>query len=144
MLEAELQVFAIFVGEGGNAQGNAGKIDALVFSQQTTVNDLALDIVTANANDAEFDQSIGEKNAFSGLNFARKLREEIDVPFRRFGDERDILTLYVSQVTQSLPERALLRRIVGGRRRLICEHADTREFVRLLRIGGEGQQTLAQ
>ena len=75
MLEAELQVFAIFVGEGGNAQGNAGKIDALVFSQQTTVNDLALDIVTANANDAEFDQSIGEKNAFSGLNFARKLRE---------------------------------------------------------------------
>src|SRR2546423_10882486 len=75
---------------------------------------------------------------------ARKLREEIDVPLRRFGDERDILTLYVSQVTQSLPERALLRRIVGGRRSLICEHADAREFVRLLRIGGEGQQTLAK
>jgi hypothetical protein len=49
VLERELQIFGVFVGERGNAHRNAGKIDALVFAQHAAVDDFADHVVASTS-----------------------------------------------------------------------------------------------
>ena len=43
VLHAELEVLLIFLGEGGDADGDAGKVDALVLAEHAAVDDFAVD-----------------------------------------------------------------------------------------------------
>jgi hypothetical protein len=57
-----------FLGERGDADGNAGKIDAFVFAEQAAVDDFADYIVAVDFVDAEFEQAVGEQDAGALLN----------------------------------------------------------------------------
>jgi hypothetical protein len=63
VLEGEFEVLRIFFSERGNADGNAGEIDALVFAEQAAVDDFADYIVAVDLVNAEFEQAVGEQDA---------------------------------------------------------------------------------
>src|ERR1035438_4672234 len=67
MLHAELEVFFIFFGEGGDADGDAGEVDALVLAEHAAVDDFALDLFAGDLENAELDEAVGEENARAGL-----------------------------------------------------------------------------
>ena len=67
VLHAELEVLLIFFGERGDADRDAGKVDALVLAEHAAVDDLALDVFAGNLEDAQLDEAVGEENARAGL-----------------------------------------------------------------------------
>jgi hypothetical protein len=72
VLESELKVFMIFIGEGWNAGDGAGKIDALVLGEETTVDDLADDIPPLHGKDFQRKLAVGQKDSRAGSNFLGK------------------------------------------------------------------------
>ena len=73
MLQAELQILAIFLGQGGNRQSSAGKIDALMLAQTSAIQNVADHIFAAHRAHAQFDQAIAQKNAGAGRDFAGEI-----------------------------------------------------------------------
>jgi hypothetical protein len=65
--EGEFQIDLVFFGERGNADGDAGQVDALVFAEHAAVDDLADDVVAIDFMDAQFDEAVGEQDAGAGL-----------------------------------------------------------------------------
>ncbi len=75
VFEAEFQIFAIFFGQGGNRQRGAGQIDALVLAQSSAVQDVTDYILATHGAHAQFDETIAQKNARAGGDFAGEIRE---------------------------------------------------------------------
>jgi len=75
VVESKLKILAIFGAQSGNLKRSSGKIDALMFGQQTPIHHLAFNVLAANADNAKFDQSIGEQNPRTRTNLAGKTRK---------------------------------------------------------------------
>ena len=75
VLEAEFQILAVFFGQGGNGQRDAGKIDAFVLAQHAAVDDVAENVFAADAAHAQFDQAVAEQDAGAGREFASEIGE---------------------------------------------------------------------
>ena len=54
--------------ERGNADGDAGQIDAFVFAELAAVDDFADDVAAVDLVDAQLDEAVGEQNARALLN----------------------------------------------------------------------------
>ena len=63
MFEAKIEVSAIFVGKGGDGERNPGKVDALMLAELAAIDDFALHVPAADADDTQLDQAIHEQNA---------------------------------------------------------------------------------
>ena len=84
VLQAELEIFTVFLGQRRNGERDSGKIDALVLAQNSAINHVALDVGSANLRDPQFDQPIRKQNARARLHLASKIlkrcRDQLAVP----------------------------------------------------------------
>jgi hypothetical protein len=71
---------------------------------------------------------------------AREFRQAIKIAFRPPGFDDDVLSLDISQFTETLPESVIPR----GRWREISEPAEARQLRRLLRVGSERHPSKAK
>src|SRR5262249_34894714 len=69
VLKTEFQVFAIFVGQGRNAESDTWQINALMLGEQSAVDDFAFDVFACYADDSEFNTPVRKQNARAGLDF---------------------------------------------------------------------------
>ncbi len=72
MLQSELQVVLVFVGQRGDGHRRTGQVDSLMLAECTSVEDFALHVLTVNREHSQFDTAVAEKNAGAGLDFARQ------------------------------------------------------------------------
>src|SRR5579863_10542273 len=75
MLQSKRQIFAVFWGESGNAELDARQIDAFVLAERSPIDDFANHFLAANLLDAQFNQTVGEKDTVSAVDFARQRSE---------------------------------------------------------------------
>ena len=73
LLDAELQVRIVFLGERGNAEQCPGHVDALVFAQRPTIHHLAQHVFALDVEHLDREPSVGEQNAVARTDFAREL-----------------------------------------------------------------------
>ena len=73
VLESELEILAVFFGHGGNGQSGAGQIDALMLAQSSAVQNVADHILAAHGAHAQFDETVAQKNACAGGDFAGEI-----------------------------------------------------------------------
>src|ERR1700692_4734433 len=66
LLESELEILPVFLSHRRNRQGGAGQVDALVFAEHSTVENVANDISTAHAAHPQLNQAVTQKNACAG------------------------------------------------------------------------------
>src|SRR5258707_6072275 len=75
MLQREEQIFAVLWCERGNAQFYSRQVDSFVFAKGAAIYDFADHFGSAHLQHAQFNQSIGKKNAVAAMNFARERLE---------------------------------------------------------------------
>jgi hypothetical protein len=76
VLQSEEKVFAVFRGQSGNFQLDSGQIDAFVLAEGSSVDDLANDLGAPHLQDAQFDQTVRQKDAISAVHFTRQRPED--------------------------------------------------------------------
>src|SRR5262245_47539519 len=75
MLDAELQVFSVFLGQRWNAHERPREIDSFMLAELATVDDLALHVIAANRRNTQFDQAVRKQDASARLHFLRQRLE---------------------------------------------------------------------
>src|SRR5580704_402786 len=75
MLQGKGQILAVLRGEGRDAELDAGQIDAFMLAERSAIDDFANHFLAANLLDAQFNQTVREKDAVSAVDFARQRSE---------------------------------------------------------------------
>src|SRR5579863_1440752 len=76
MLQRKGQILAVLRSERGNAEFDTGQIDAFVLAERSAIDDFANHFLAANLLDAQFNQTVGEQDAVSAVDFARERAED--------------------------------------------------------------------
>src|SRR6185437_16416944 len=66
VVDTELEVELVLLGERGRLDVNAGEVDALVLAKHAAVDHRTFDIIAANGGDAQLDEPVGEQDAGAG------------------------------------------------------------------------------
>ena len=75
VLEAKLEIFAVFFGQSRNRQSGTRQVDALMLAQSATIQDVADYVFATDSAHSQFDEAIAQENARSNANFAGEIRE---------------------------------------------------------------------
>ena len=75
VFQAELEILAIFFRHGGNRQGRAWKIDALMFAQTSAIQNIADHVLATHRAHAQCDEAVAQEYSCAGGDLSGKIGE---------------------------------------------------------------------
>src|SRR6266567_1541810 len=143
--DGEDEVFLVLLGERGDLDGDAGKVDALVLAEHSAVDDDEGDVGALDLLDVQLDEAVGEQDAGAGLEV---LGEGLEGGANEGGGAFDLLRGDGEALAGDEQDGPVALKLAGadlgpleigedadGLALLLCDGADHADEVGFLRVG---------